>query len=124
MGITNCVHPNCNAHLQRGRLVCGRHWFALSDELRAQCKKVSPAAPQALLIEIELFFRSRMIGGHEIVTCRGSTCDADVVWLPNSRRGKTCVEASSVTPEDQHVDHIKHTAHLPLCPNRLEFSRR
>lgn len=125
MNIT-CAHPNCDHHLSRGRLTCGRHWYALNDYLREQSKiqqKNGPSAIEALQVHMESYFRSRMIGDNEVVKCRGSSCGADIVWLDMEHGRKKPVDVKGVEASDRAFDYTRHTAHAKTCKNPDEFRR-
>lgn len=126
MTTATCLHPNCTLLLTRNRVCCGRHWFALPEDLRQQINKASSSDPSvlgALKIEAIEYFESRLIGDHEIVTCRGKDCDADVVWLV-TRLGKwIAVNIGNVTADDDEFRYAYHVAHFATCPNADDFRK-
>lgn len=119
-----CAHPNCDQHTTRS--FCGRHWAHLDDDLRRRLSRTSskdPSTRGALLAECREYFENRMLGDHEIVTCRGADCAQDIVWMQTSR-GKTIpVNIDEVSGLDDVFDPKRHIAHFTTCPNADDFRR-
>jgi len=133
--VKTCAHPNCSEQLKRGRMTCGRHWYALTDYLRARSKEVqktSAAATDALKVEMVSHFRRHLIGDHEVLGCRGSTCHANIVWLPTRKGKNMAVEViledtgdwSGLAAADTVFRYDQHTAHWGNCPDAAEFRKR
>jgi hypothetical protein len=116
-----CWHPHCHRELQRGRSVCPPHWHALDDELRARLK--ADEHDEQLRLDIDQYFRSRLIGDHEIVYCRHRDCGADIVFLVTKGGKNIPVNADTVWAEDDQFVYGRHVAHFTSCPGAEGFRR-
>lgn len=126
MTLVTCLHPNCTLSLLRNRVCCKRHWFQLPEDLRQQINKASRADPSvlgALKIEATEYFESRLIGDHEIVTCRGKDCDADIVWLLTAKGKNMPVNADTIRADDDRFEYGRHIVHWADCPNVADFRK-
>ena len=126
MTVARCLHSNCELLLTRNRVCCGRHWFALPEDLRQQMNKASGSDPSvlgALKIEAIEYFESRLIGDHEIVSCRGKDCDAEFVWLVTKAGKPIAVNADNVQADDDQFRYSHHVAHFATCPNADDFRK-
>lgn len=125
----NCWHPLCLQPVARGRHVCGKHWANLNDELREALKALNRdgANSEQVRCEVEDYFAGRLLGEHEITTCRGSDCRADIIWMQGFRRDgssyRVPVNADTVSEDDIDFDRTRHTPHWKTCPNADEFRR-
>lgn len=124
-----CAHPNCDVVMKRGQSCCGRHWNQLPNEYQFQLRQAKSLSAQgAARVDAAAYFESRMIGEHEISTCRGPDCGRDVVWLSGFRKRdgspyKMLVDADSVSADDTDFDFKKHSVHWETCPNADDFRR-
>lgn len=123
-----CNHPYCTKVTKRAH--CGRHWYALPEDLRTLIKRAkSPSEKGDLLVQAREWFEEHMIGRHEIVTCRGRApnydngCHAPIVWLPTKAGKNMPVDVDGVDADDVEYEHGKHTSHWGTCPNAKEFKR-
>lgn len=127
MTTATCAHPNCLRYIARGRHVCPRHWFGLTEELQVKSRAaIREGGPIITDVQnaITEYFKTRMVGVHEVVKCRGSTCGVDIIWLSKMRGGKLAVNRLGVKAADKYFDHTRHTPHLLGCKNRAEFRRQ
>lgn len=120
-----CAHPLCTAR-QKQRF-CGRHYAALSDELRRELRFARSSIERDAVVEAAIgwFESERMIGEHEISRCRGQDCGADIVWLRRTDNPdkRIPVNADEVSAEDGYFDPQKHKPHRASCPNAADFQR-
>lgn len=123
-----CNHPYCTKTTKRAH--CGRHWYALPEDLQVRIRRAkSPSDKGALLAEARAWFEERMIGRHEITTCRGrppnydNGCGAEIVWLTTKQNKKMPVDAASVERDDDFYEPGRHVPHWSTCPNAKEFKR-
>lgn len=109
-----CAHPNCYQEVHAGKLVCPRHWGALTDELREELKNVGDSISRDEMVSVlEDYFSERLIGDHEVARCR--KCGADIVFFI-SRAGRPYpVDASGVDADDEGFKRGKHTFHSESC---------
>lgn len=120
-----CLHPHCAFEVKRGRFCCGRHWFTLPAELQQKLTRAKEVEVLgALKIEAIEYFRSRMIGNHEIVRCRGEDCGTDIVWMLTRRGRNIPVDRAGVSADDDLYDAKKHSPHWASCPNERDFRNR
>ena len=94
--------------------------------MRQQMNKASRAdlsAFGALKIEVTEYFASRLIGDHEIVSCRGKDCDADIVWLVTKAGKPIAVNVDNVQTDDDQFRYGHHIAHFATCPNADVFRK-
>jgi len=121
-----CLHPNCAAIVKRSRLVCNRHYAALTDELRDMVREARPSSPtwfEAVTNALLDYFQDRMIGELEISRCRGKDCGADIVWLVTRAGKNVAVNRDGVERGDDQFRYGKHVAHVTTCPNADELRR-
>lgn len=128
--IVVCWHPNCAKHLNRGDVVCSRHWRDLPKDLQQQVNaatSVEKELGRPLHQKVLRYFQSRMIGKHEVFKCRGRRCNADIVMLKGRQKDgrpfKAVVNAETVEPDDVLFDRDKHVTHFATCPNAEDFRR-
>lgn len=132
MTLITCLHPKCNVAVVRGCVCCPRHYYALPDELRRQLSRLS-AKPKstvgALKVQVREYFESRLIGDHEIVTCRKIVdnidigCGQDIVWLRTATGKKMPVNPGHVKADDELFEYGRHIAHWHSCPNAEKFRK-
>lgn len=116
-----CTHPFCEEDVKLH--FCGRHFARLPDDLRTRISRTPKKDLESLvqlLMEARTYFAERMIGGHEIQTCRGfppeyDGCGADIVWLPTPSGKNRPANADTVTEDDERFDSQKHTPHSATC---------
>ena len=103
------------------------HWFDLPDEMRQRINRASRGDLSvfgAVKIEVTEYFASRLIGKHEIVSCRGKDCDADVVWMATNSGKRVPVNPDNVEADDDRFRHGHHVAHFATCPNADQFRKQ
>ena len=127
MSLVTCLHPNCPLTLPRGRYCCRRHYFQLDEGLRremSQASKSDPSVLGALKVQATEYLESRLIGDHEISTCRGRDCGADIVWLVTAKGKDIAVNADTVKADDDQFKYGEHIAHFTTCPNADDFRKQ
>lgn len=125
----NCWHPLCDKSVPPWGHVCKKHWGALNDELRNALKRLNRHGQDTEEIRslVEDYFAERVLGDHEITTCRGSDCGAEIIWMQGFRRDgssyRVPVNAETVSADDVDFERNRHTPHWKTCPNADEFRR-
>ena len=88
-----------------------------------KASRADPSVLGALKIEVTEYFASRLIGDHEIVSCRGKDCDADIVWLVTKAGKPIAVNVDNVQTDDDQFRYGHHIAHFATCPNADDFRK-
>lgn len=125
MSVRTCCHPHCDTEMRNSQFACGRHWHQLSDDLKARVKAAKAGTESgALAVEAaDYLVEERMVGDHEIVTCRGKDCGELLVWLTTRRGYRIPVKAESVADDDEIFDRERHSPHWITCPNAADFRK-
>ena len=116
-----CWHPNCIRQPRPNHVCCGPHWYVLPYDLRDRIRLATAVEKELglpLHTEAVEYFRSQMIGNHEVRRCRAANCRERIVRLTGSRRNGTryhlWVLAETVEPGDTCIDWSRHKPHN--CP--------
>lgn len=122
--VRTCLHPSCKTKMRYMQLCCGRHYHSIREDLLQRYKAAAtPETRGAIAVEILDWFKTRMIGEHEVVRCRNKACNADIVWLTTKRGKKMPVDAGSVQPVDELFNPEFHRSHFSTCRDPDGFRR-